>query len=110
MARKKGGSTGGSGLVYASVRKWPHCVLLAVCDAELLGRVLREGNIVFRVREDFYGGSEMSVEEAVDLIRQSTVINMIGKRIVAKALEKGLIHPEAVLKISGVPHAQIVKM
>lgn len=92
------------------MRKWGHHVLLATCDAELLGKVLREGKIVFEVREEFYKGSKVSVEEAIDLMRQSTVVNMVGKRIVDKALEKGMIHPEAVLKISGVPHAQIVKL
>ena len=85
-------------------------MLLATCDAELLGKVLRDGKIVFEVREEFYKGSRVSAEEAVDLMRQSTVVNMVGKRIVDKALEKGLIHPEAILKISGVPHAQIVKL
>jgi hypothetical protein len=35
---------------------------------------------------------------------------MVGKSIVKKAIEKGLIHPEAVLNISGVPHAQIVRL
>jgi hypothetical protein len=92
------------------MRKWGHYVLLATCDAELLGKVLRDGKIVFEVREEFYKGSRVSVEEAVDLMRQSTVVNMVGKCIVDKALEKGLIHPEAILKISGVPHAQIVKL
>jgi hypothetical protein len=96
--------------VYVNVRRWGHYVLLATCDAELLGKVLREGKIVFEVREEFYKGSKVSVEEAIDLMRQSTVVNMVGKRIVDKALEKGMIHPEAVLKISGVPHAQIVKL
>ena len=52
----------------------------------------------------------MSVEEAVALIQQSTIVNMVGQNIVKRAIEKGLIHPEAVLKISGVPHAQIVRM
>jgi len=92
------------------MRKWGHHVLLAACDAELLGRVLREGKIVFEVREQFYKGSKVSVEEAIDLMRQSTVVNMVGKCIVDKALEKGMIHPEAILKISGIPHAQIVKL
>jgi len=96
--------------VYVNVRRWGHYVILATCDAELLGKVLREGKIVFEVREEFYKGSKVSVEEAIDLMRQSTVVNMVGKRIVDKALEKGMIHPEAVLKISGVPHAQIVKL
>jgi len=92
------------------MRKWGQYVLLAACDAELLGKVLREGKIVFEVREEFYKGSKVSVEEAIDLMRQSTVVNMVGKRIVDKAIEKGMIHPEAILKISGVPHAQIVRL
>ena len=93
-----------------NVRRWGQCVLLATCDAELLGKVLKDGKIVFEVREDFYKGLKVSVEEAIDLIRQSTIVNMVGKRIVKKAVKEGLIHPEAVLKISGIPHAQIVKV
>jgi hypothetical protein len=93
-----------------NMRKWGHHVLLAACDADLLGRVLREGKIVFEVREEFYKGPKMSVEEAIDLVEKSTVVNMIGNCIVQKAIEKGLIHPEAVLNISGILHAQIVKM
>jgi len=85
-------------------------VLLATCDAELLGRVLRDGKIVFEVREEFYKGLKMTLEEVIDLMEQSTIVNMVGHNVVKKAIEKGLIHPDAVLKISGVPHAQIVKM
>jgi len=85
-------------------------VLLATCDAELLGKILREGKIVFEVREEFYKGSKVSVDEAIDLMKQSTIVNMIGQNIVEKAIERGLVHPEAVLRISGVPHAQIMKM
>ncbi|MDH5450220.1 MAG: DUF424 family protein [Candidatus Bathyarchaeota archaeon] len=96
--------------VYINIRKWGRCILLATCDAELLGKNLREGEIVFEIREDFYKGSKVSVEEAITLMRQSTIVNMVGKKIVEKAIEKGLIHPEATLKISGIPHAQIVRM
>jgi hypothetical protein len=93
-----------------NVRRLGRRVLLAVCDAELLGRVLRDGKIVFEVRKDFYNGLKMSVTEAVDLMEQSTIVNMVGQNIVQKALERGLIHPDAILNISGVPHAQIVKL
>ncbi|MDH5779515.1 MAG: DUF424 family protein [Candidatus Bathyarchaeota archaeon] len=84
-------------------------VLLAVCDVELLGKVLRDGKIVFEVRKDFYDGLKMSVEEAVDLMDRCTIVNMVGRNIVEKAVERGLIHPDAVLDISGVPHAQILR-
>lgn len=93
-----------------NVRRWGQHTLLATCDTELLGKILREGRIVFEVREEFYKGLKVSVDEAIDLMRQSTIVNMVGQRIVERAIEEGLVHPEAVLKISGVPHAQIVKM
>ena len=92
------------------MRKWGQHVLLATCDTELLGKILREGKIVFEIHEEFYKGPKMTVEEVIDLMEQSTIVNMVGHKIVKKAIEKGLVHPDAVLKISGVPHAQIVKM
>ncbi len=93
-----------------NVRRMGRRVLLAVCDAELLGKVLKDGKILFEVRRDFYDGLKMSVDEAVDLMEQCTIVNMIGRNIVEKAIERGLVHPDAILDISGVPHAQIVKL
>lgn len=66
--------------------------------------------MVFEVSEDFYKGLKTSVEEAVNLIDESTVANLVGFNIVEKAIERGYVHPEAVIKICGVLHAQIVKM
>ena len=52
----------------------------------------------------------MPVEDAVALMNESTVVNMVGPNIVNKAIENGLVHPEAVINICGVPHAQIIKI
>jgi hypothetical protein len=84
--------------------------MLAICDREILGKTLREGKIVFHVKEEFYNGGVTSVEEAVEMIENSTIVNMVGKCCVEKAIQKGYVHPEAVLNIEGVPHAQIVKL
>jgi hypothetical protein len=96
--------------VYLNLRKHGKNTVLAICDAELLGKTLNDGQIVFEVREDFYKGTRTTLEEAINLIGQSDIVNMIGKRIVKKATDKGLVHPEAILRISGIPHAQIVKL
>jgi hypothetical protein len=96
--------------VYLSVRKVGQNVVLAVCDCELLGRTLKEGKIVFRVREEFYNGRKATLDEAVGLINNSTIVNLVGKACVEKAIARGYVHPEAVLKIEGIPHAQIVKL
>jgi uncharacterized protein len=96
--------------VYVNLKKMGKNVLLAMCDCEILGKTLREGKIVFHVKEEFYNGGLVSVEEAVDMIQNSTIVNMVGKCCVEKAIKKGYVHPEAVLKIEGIPHAQIVKL
>ena len=85
-------------------------MLLAACDAELLGEILRDEKIVFNVGEEFYKGPKMPVEDAIELMEESTIVNMVGPNIVKKAIEHGLVHPEAVLEICGVPHAQIVRV
>ena len=93
-----------------NIRKSGNSVLLAICDAEIIGKTLRQGKIVFNVKEKFYKGAKVSLEEAISMIENSTIVNMVGKNVVEKAIEKGYVHPEAVLSIEGVPHAQIVKI
>ena len=95
---------------YVNLKKVGRNVLLAICDRELLGRTLREGEIVFHVKDKFYNGGKVSVEEAVDMIENSTIVNLVGKNCVEKAITEGYVHPEAVLRIEGVPHAQIVRL
>ena len=96
--------------VYVNLKKVGRNVLLAVCDCDVLGRTLRQGKIVFHVKDEFYNGGKVTVEEAVGMIENSTIVNMVGKNCVGKAIEKGYVHPDAVLDIAGVPHAQIVKL
>ncbi len=95
--------------VYAKIKKDGKNVILAICDADILGRTLKEGKIVFKITNEFYNGQKISVEQAVSMIENSTIVNLIGNSCVEKAIENGFIHPEAVLKIEGISHAQIVK-
>jgi hypothetical protein len=92
------------------LRKVGRNVLLTICDAEILGKTFEEGKIKFHVKKDFYMGARVNVDEAMCMIENSTIVNMIGKNVVNRAIEKGHVHPEAVLEIRGVPHAQIVKL
>jgi hypothetical protein len=93
-----------------NVKKSGRNVLLAICDAEILGKTLRDGKIVFCVKEEFYKGARVNVEEAVSMIENSNIVNMVGRNVVKKAIQKGYVHPDAVLNIEGIPHAQIVRL
>ena len=96
--------------VYINLKQVGENVLLAVCDCELLGKTLREGKIVFHIKDEFYNGRKATVDEAIGMIDNSTIVNLVGKVCVEKAISKGFVHPEAVIKIQGVPHAQIMKL
>jgi hypothetical protein len=95
---------------YVNIRKMGKNILLAICDSEMLGKTLRQGKIVFHIKDEFYNGGKATVEEAVSMIENSTIVNIVGKNCVEKAISKGYVHPDAVLQIEGVPHAQIVKL
>jgi uncharacterized protein len=96
--------------VYVKLSKNAGHVILAMCDCELLGKTLREGKIVFKIKEEFYNGGKVSVEEAIAMIDNSTIVNMVGAACVERAIKKGYVHPEAIITIEGVPHAQIMKL
>ena len=85
-------------------------LLVAACDADLLGKTLKFGKITFEVRRDFYEGSLVHVSEAMEIIRDAPNINLVGALIVDEALKEGLVHPQAILDISGVPHTQIIRL
>jgi hypothetical protein len=84
-------------------------VIAIVCDAELIGREFREEKAVLKVDERFYGGREASVEECLRAIREATIANMVGS-VVERAIQEGLIDPDRVLRVQGIPHAMMVKM
>ena len=96
--------------VYVKMRRWGSQVLLAACDADVLGKTFQDADIIFEVKEEFYKGFKTDIEEAVNLIEKSTIVNLVGSKIVKRAIERGYVHPEAVIEICGVLHAQIIKM
>ena len=95
--------------VYLKTVKHGRDVVVAVCDAELLGKTLEGGRAPFKVSESFYGGVQGDVDEAIAAIRRGTICNLVGKKIVEAAVAERLVSSKAVIYLGDVPHAQIVK-
>ena len=58
----------------------------------------------------FYGTSVMGLSEALVLMDGADILNLVGVRVVGAAIERGLVHPDAVIKIAGVPHVQVMRL
>lgn len=99
--------------MYAYVKKYYEggdVVVLAVCDEEVLGKVLREGEVVLDVSREFFNGFKTHVDDIPYLLEGVTSAVLVGDNVVKKAIEAGYIHPEAVLTVCNVPYAYFVKV
>lgn len=87
-------------------------VVVAACDAELLGRELPVGEHgrTVTVSSQFYGERKVSREELAWALARATIANLLGDRILRWATEEGFLPPGAAGELGGVPHAQIVSM
>ena len=87
-------------------------LVVAVCDSELLGKRFEEGNFQLHVKENFYGGEEMSEEETIEFLRhmaqEDATFNIVGENSVRAALEAGVIHEKSVGSVQGVQFAIVL--
>lgn len=82
--------------------------VVAICDENLLGKQIGK-ELKIKVSRDFYGGEKIDDKKALELMKKSTVCNILGKNIVELAVEKKFIIKENIMFIDDVPHAQFIK-
>jgi len=82
--------------------------MLAICDCNLIGKRVTQGKLVLDICKDFYGGEEVNIDAAVDLLRKATVANFVGTLAVSCGIAAGMIHRDAIIEVGGVPHAQFI--
>jgi hypothetical protein len=83
--------------------------IVAVCDAELLGKKFEEGNLQIEVNEYFYGGEIMAKSKIVKLIKEKlqedACFNFVGQRSIELGIKAGIIDKGNIIRIQGIPHA-----
>ena len=88
---------------------WKNSAVVNVCDADLIGRTLSEGNLKMHISKEFFGGELVEEAEALEVIKRSSMISLAGERSVNIALTNKLGSPQAVREIEGVPFLMIYK-
>ena len=84
--------------------------MLNICDAELLGKTITEGELNMHISESYYGERFVEKDEAETLLKTSTIINLVGDETISMSIELGIGSENAVKKISGVPFLIVFKM
>jgi len=86
--------------------------IVAICDKELLGRTIVQGDLQLHISEEFFAGDEVDahdVREIAERISTADSVVAFGEKA-CKALQR--IYPsvsEAVVTVGGVPHVQVFR-
>ena len=91
-------------------RETPKGLLVAVCDADILGETFTNGDVSLTVTEEFYGREEVAETAVIDSLSRASVANIVGKQAVELAIENGFIDGANVLEVGDTVHAQMLRM
>ncbi|WP_394740695.1 DUF424 domain-containing protein [Natronococcus roseus] len=91
-------------------RETPEGLLVAVCDADVLGERFEGDDVTLEVTEKFYGGETTDEATVVDSLARATVANIVGTRAVDLAIEEGFVDEANVLEVGDTKHAQLLWM
>ena len=97
-------------MISIKIYKQGNDLLIGACDENLIGKKFEDGNFQIKVTKEFYGGKRINTDILKKYLEEATIANLVGKETVKCAIELGIIDPDCIIKIRGVPHAQMVRM
>lgn len=97
-------------MISIKIYKRGNDLLIGACDENLLGKKFEDGKFHIEVSKDFYGGKRISPVALKKYLQDATIANLVGKKTIKCAIDLGLVDPSCIIKINGVPHAQMVRM
>ena len=84
--------------------------MVAVCDADIVGRKFFEDDLVVDVDSDFFGGKHASVDEVLDAVRGASSVNAVGNDVVGLLIERGVVSLAGVRVVDGVKIAHVYRV
>jgi len=84
--------------------------MLNICDFELLGKDIIQDKLTMNISRNYYGGQIVNRDEAENLLKTSSIINMVGKDTVSLSIELGIGSENGVKTISGIPFLIVFQM
>lgn len=100
----------GTGTQYiARTIKWQQHILVNICDEELLGTTVKNGEVDMAISREYFGSDKVNEAEAIKLVKISSIVNLAGSRIVSKVVDANLASELAVKQVGDVCFLMIYK-
>lgn len=98
--------------MFFSVRVTNHQnnMALNICDAPLLGKNLVKDSLTMNISKSYYGERLVEKDEAEDLLKKCSTINMVGKETVSLSVRLGIGSQQGIKEIDGIPFLIVFKI
>ena len=83
--------------------------MLNICDSRLVGRVLVEGELTMNITPSYFEERVVDEQEAEQLLKNASIINMVGEETIALSVKIGVGSSKGVKKINGIPFLLVFK-
>jgi uncharacterized protein len=93
--------------MYVKTHESEARIVVAICDEDLIGKNFSEDEKQLNISERFYKGEKKSESEVVEIMKEATNLNLVGKKTIDLAIKNDIIEKESIITIKNVPHAQI---
>ena len=83
--------------------------IVNICDTEIVGKTLSEGEFEIEISEDYFGGIQIDENKAIELLKTSNTLNLVGNNIVDLAIELDLASSDSIKFIENISFVIIYK-
>ena len=77
--------------------------MLNMCDAELVGKEVVDGELKIQISENYYGKQIVEKDEALSMLKSASILNLVGKKTISLAIDLGIGSKDGVKIISDIP-------
>ncbi|MFX0032412.1 MAG: DUF424 family protein [Candidatus Hodarchaeota archaeon] len=91
--------------VYIKIHSRNGIEIVACCDESLLNQSFTEGNLRIEINEPFFGGNLIDITDAIEILKDASYFNIVGKNIINIIIKERILPEEGVRLINGVPMA-----
>lgn len=83
--------------------------MLNICDSGLVGRTLVEGDLTMNISRSYFAERVVEEKEAEQMLRNASVINMVGEETIALSVKIGVGSIKGVKKVESIPFLLVFK-
>ena len=89
--------------------KYQETQMINMCDLDILGKKIQQGDFMINISKEYYYSEEITNKEAIELLKSSSIINLVGQGIVGLALSLNLAKRNSVKTIENIPFLMIFR-